>query len=109
MRRGERRGERRCYFASLGGIRGGASGAKLIVWFSPCADWGSSGPPEEGSPPPVVVIVEGVTSRAVASATPPWPLPKSAVRPPCGLPSALARIAAFFFWVQRAFLGSRYG
>ena len=26
------------YLASLGGMRGGTSGVKLIVWFSPCAD-----------------------------------------------------------------------
>jgi hypothetical protein len=62
-------------------MRGGASGVKTMLARSPCAAVGSSGPPVEGSPPAVVVIDVGVTSRAVASASPP-PVPKSAVRPP---------------------------
>src|SRR5208282_4430942 len=104
---GRGRDETRCYCPSLGGMRGGASGEKLMVWFSPCANWGSSGPPEDGSPPPVVVIVDGVISLAVASDTPPSPLPKSAVRPPCGLPSALALIAASVFSASLALYGRR--
>ena len=81
----------------------------MMLWFSPCANAGSSGPPEDGSPPPVVVIVEGVISRAVASDTPPSPLPKSAVRPPCGLPLALALIAASVFSASLALYGQTIG
>lgn len=53
-----------------------------------------------GSPPPVVAIEEGVISRAVAAASPPALSRKSAVRPPCGLPSALALIATSVFFAS---------
>ena len=46
-----------------------------------------------GSPPPVVATQVGVTSRAVIWTSPPSPIPTSAVRPPRGLPLALAPIA----------------
>src|ERR1700722_18135606 len=80
--------------ASLGGRRGGGSGENTTPWLSSRETWGSEGPPDIGSPPLVTVTEEGVVSRVVGSPAPPLPAPKSAVRPPCGVPSALARTAA---------------
>ena len=70
---------------------------------------GSSGPPVEGSPPPVVVIELGVTSRAVIWPSPPSPVPTSAVRPPCGLPLALALIAASALLCKFGVVGQAIG
>src|SRR5271170_8467290 len=80
--------------ASFSGMRGGGNGENTMLRLSSRAIPGSSGSPAEGSPPPVVVIELGVTSRAVIWPSPPSPVPRSAVRPPCGFPLALALIAA---------------
>jgi hypothetical protein len=66
----------------LGGHSGRSERRKTDALVLPALKLGVERTAEDGSPPPVVVIVDGVTSRAAASATPPSPLPKSAVRPP---------------------------
>ena len=83
------------YSGSLAGMRGASSGVKTSP--SPWAKPGLSAPPVVGSPPSSVRIEVGVVSVALACPAPPSPAPMSAVRPPCGWPSALALTAASVF------------